>query len=237
VPGRRLSARERLIVALDVPDAGAAAALASLLAGEVGCFKVGLELFVKEGPDVVEAVSRFGKVFLDLKLHDIPATVEGAAAALPRGAVGLLTVHAGAGEEALRRAVRAAAPVEVVAVTLLTSLGAEDLAREGIALAPERLVEARALLARRAGCAGVVCSAREARIVRSACGDDFLIVTPGIRPAWEGVGADDQKRTAAPREALAEGADMIVVGRAIRRARDPVLAARRVVAEMEAADD
>jgi orotidine-5'-phosphate decarboxylase len=234
---RNQRARERLIVALDLPDLAAALPLAERLAPEVGYFKVGLELFGAAGPRAVEELrARGARVFLDLKLHDIPVTVARAVAAVARLGVDLLTVHAAGGPEMLRQAVAAARdaahPPAVVAVTALTSLDASDLLAVGIALSPRDLVLRRAALAAECGVAGVVCSPEEAAAVRALAPPPFRIVTPGIRPAGAAVG--DQKRVGTPAAALRDGATHLVVGRPIKDAPDPVAAARALVAEIEA---
>jgi len=231
-------ARERLIVALDVPEATAALSLAEALAPTVGYFKVGLELFGAAGPGFVrELVARQARVFLDLKLHDIPATVGRSVAVLGRLGVSLVTVHAAGGAEMMRQAALAAAaadsPPGVLAVTALTSLDAADLRAVGISLSPAALVLQRARLAADCGVAGVVSSVREAGAVRAAVAEGFHIVTPGIRPA--GAAACDQKRVGTPAGAIAAGASHLVVGRPIRDAPDPVRAARDLVAEMATA--
>ena len=229
------AARERLIIALDVPDSPTALALAERLAPEVGYFKVGLELFGAMGPQVVrDLIQRGARVFLDLKLHDIPATVGRSVSVLAQLGVSLLTVHAAGGPEMLRQAVAAARaadqPPEILAVTALTSLDASDLEAVGIALSPAELVLRRARLAGDCGVAGVVSSVQEAGAVRGILGPGFKIVTPGIRPA--GVAAGDQKRVGTPAGAIGSGATHLVVGRPVRDAPDPVAAARGLVAEM-----
>jgi orotidine-5'-phosphate decarboxylase len=233
-------ARERLIVALDVPEPEVALALAEALAPVVGYFKVGLELFGAAGPDLVRRlVARRARVFLDLKLHDIPATVGRSVSVLGRLGVSLLTVHAAGGPEMLRQAVAAAAaadsPPAVLAVTALTSLDAADLRAVGIALSPAELVVRRARLAADCGVAGVVSSVQEAAAVRAVVAPGFFVVTPGIRPAGAAVG--DQKRVGTPAGAIAAGASHLVVGRPIRDAPDPVAAARALVDEVAAALD
>ncbi len=209
------SPQQRIIYALDVPDLAAARAQVALLAGQVGVFKVGLELFVKEGPDVVRMVhDAGGQVFLDLKLHDIPATM--AAAIRSAAALGtrFLTVHA-EGLVGIAPKVNEIAPeLRVLGVTALTSLDRAALASMGYReplTDPSRLVLKRARMAFDGGCSGVVCSAREARRVRAEYGPGFAIVTPGIRPA--GVEADDQARVATPASAILDGADYLVIGR------------------------
>jgi orotidine-5'-phosphate decarboxylase len=233
------AARDRLIVALDPPDLGAAEALVERLAGVVLHFKVGSVLFTAAGPAAVEMVQRRGgRVFLDLKYHDIPATVAGAVHAAARLGVGLLTVHASGGVAMLRaaaeaaRAARGARP-QIVAVTVLTSVDRAALHRElGVPVAVEGHAVHLAALAREAGCDGVVASPREAARLRAILGPAALIVTPGIRPT--GSGADDQARTAAPAMAVRAGADYLVVGRPITGASDPAAAATAILAELPA---
>lgn len=227
-----MNARDRLIFALDVNSTDEALDLVRLLAAEVGVFKVGLELFVAEGPAVLEQIKRAGAraVFLDLKLHDIPATMRAAAKAAAALGVDYLTCHC---EQAGIFAGLDLGRTRLLAVTVLTSLGPEDLKAAGYPPAlqdPRALVLHRARLALAAGAAGVVCSGQEAAGVRQALGGDALVVCPGIRPAAKpGASADDQKRIVTPQQALAAGASHIVVGRPIRQAGDPVQAARQVV--------
>ncbi|MDY0000676.1 MAG: orotidine-5'-phosphate decarboxylase [Polyangia bacterium] len=228
-------ARERLIFALDVPDATKAAWFASLLANEVGYFKVGLELFAAAGPSIVrEMVERGARVFLDLKLHDIPETVGRTVAVLGSLGVSLLTVHTAGGPAMLREAQRAAqaapTPIRLLGVTALTSLDGADLRAVGVDLTVRDLVMKRAALARDQGLGGVVTSVSEAEAVRLMAPEPFFVVTPGIRPA--GAEAGDQKRTGTPAAALGAGASHLVVGRPIRDAADPAEAARAIVAEM-----
>lgn len=231
-------------MALDVLSAERALELAERLACGCGGFKVGLELFTASGPEVVRRLAEGGhRVFLDLKFHDIPNTVAGAA----RAAVGLgafmFNVHAAGGSEMMRRAAEAAGEEAarlgrrrplVVAVTVLTSLDAAVLAGElGWPSSPEDLVVRLALLAREAGLDGVVCSPREVAAIKAACGRDFLAVTPGIRPA--GVAAADQRRPATPAAAFRAGADYLVLGRAVTGVPDPAAALAVVTAELAAA--
>ncbi len=229
-----LPPKKRLIFALDVPKRAEAERYIGLLKEEVGLFKVGLELFVAEGPAFLEFLAENYGVdyFLDLKFHDIPATVNRALARLKQGAR-LATVHVDSAREPLK-----AGPggVKLLGVTVLTHLGPDDLKAMGLqteyAQNPAELVLLRAGLAKAAGCHGVVCAGPEARAVREAFGPDFLIICPGIRPAWSMVPGDDQRRITTPYEAIRAGADYIVVGRPIRAAADPAAAARRVVAEI-----
>jgi orotidine-5'-phosphate decarboxylase len=233
-----LAPRDRLIVALDGSGLPEALALVDRLAGAVSTFKVGATLFTAAGPAAVEAVQkRGGRVFLDLKYHDIPAQVAGAVREAGRLGVALLTVHASGGSAMLRAAAEAAAgPGErprVLAVTVLTSLDRATLGRElGVPMAVEGQVVHLAALARAAGCDGIVASPQEARAVRRVLGPGALIVTPGVRPA--GADAGDQARIATPAAARRAGADMVVVGRPITAAPDPAAAAAAILAELGA---
>jgi len=228
-------AGKRLILALDVPELAAGEALLDRIEGRVGLVKVGLELYTACGPAAVEAVKRRGfGVFLDLKLHDIPATVAGAVRAARGLGVEMLTVHTGGGAEMLRRAVEEAGnEIRILGVTLLTSLGQEDLPAVSITGTPGDVVARRAALAASAGCGGVVCSPKEVRLVRAVVGPKVAIVTPGIRPS--GADAGDQKRAATPGSAIADGADYLVVGRPIHGAVDPSSAADAIVEEIRRA--
>jgi orotidine-5'-phosphate decarboxylase len=231
-----MPSRERLIVALDVPDAAAARALLERLAGHVGLFKVGSQLFTAAGPDLVrEIVARGERVFLDLKYHDIPNTVAGAVAAASRLGVTLADVH-GLGGPAMMEAAAGARADDgtlLLAITVLTSHDEGTLAQIGLAGPIAEAVPRLARLAAASGMDGVVASPHEVALIREACGRDFLIVTPGIRPA--GAAKGDQARLATPAAALAAGADYIVVGRPITAAADPAAAADAIVAEMETA--
>jgi len=214
-----------LIVALDVSDAARAARLSGTLAPHVGMLKIGLELFTAAGPDVVRSIREQGPVFLDLKLHDIPNTVERASANVARLGVRMFNVHALGGEGMMRAAVEgahrgadavgAAMPL-VLGVTVLSSLA------EGLTSPATLAFEAKA-----AGLDGVVVSGTDVRDVRDACGDDFVLVVPGIRP--EGSNGDDQVRVLTPGEAIERGADFLVVGRPVTDAPDPVGVARGIV--------
>jgi orotidine-5'-phosphate decarboxylase len=223
----------RLIAALDVPTAREATELARALRGAAGWVKVGLELYTSAGPDVVRALVDGGaRVMLDLKLHDIPATVGRATAQVASLGAELLTVHTGGGAAMLRAAAEATGPsMRILGVTVLTSMDAADLDAVGAVGPVEALVEKRARLAVTAGCGGVVASPREAARLRAIVPGEFLIVTPGVRPA--GADAGDQKRIMTPAEARAAGADLIVVGRPIRDAGDPAAAARAIAAELD----
>ena len=228
---------DRLVVALDVPSAPEALALAGRLQGRVGMFKVGLELFCAEGPGLVRELQRLGPVFLDLKLHDIPTTVERALRRLLELDPRLINVHAQGGPAMLEAAARAVGDhrrgggrTELLAVTVLTSLDREALARAGQSAEPADLALHLARLARECGCDGVVCSAREAAAVRDVCGDGFYRLTPGIRP--KGQDAQDQARVMDPASALAAGATWLVVGRPITHAPDPAAAAEALLLAM-----
>jgi orotidine-5'-phosphate decarboxylase len=231
-----MNARERLIVALDVPGEADATALVDSLAGRVGMFKVGSQLFTATGPAFVrELAARGEKVFLDLKYHDIPNTVAAAVSAASRLGVSLLTVHALGGQAMMEAAVGAlpALGERLLAVTILTSHDAAGLGTVGLEPEVAPNVQRLARLARAARVDGVVASPHEVALIRQVCGRDFLVVTPGIRPA--GARAGDQARAATPAAALASGADYLVVGRPITEAVDPAAAADAVVREMEAA--
>jgi orotidine-5'-phosphate decarboxylase len=228
-----MTPRDRLIVALDVADAAAARAMVDRLAGHVGMFKVGSQIFTAAGPDFVrEVIARGEKVFLDLKFHDIPNTVAGAVSAAGQLGVSLVDVHALGGKDMLEAAVGAlpAMGIRLIAITILTSHKEETLASIGVTGSVADSVRRLAVLAREAGADGVVASPHEVAPVREACGRDFLIVTPGIRPAGSARG--DQARTATPAAAVASGADYIVVGRPILEAPDPAAAADAIVREL-----
>jgi orotidine-5'-phosphate decarboxylase len=225
-------ARERVIVALDVPDLRGLETFLDRLEGQPAFYKVGLELFVAEGPRAVELVrARGGRVFLDLKLHDISETVARAVSTAAKLGVELLTVHAAGGSEMLRRAEDAAAGrIKLLAVTVLTSLTADDLAADGIAGSVGEVVLRRARVAAASGIAGLVCSPHEVADARAA-GKDLLLVVPGVRPAGAALG--DQKRVATPAATVRAGADFLVVGRPIRDAAAPAEAFNAIVREIE----
>ena len=249
------SAEDRLIVALDVSSAGAAQKIVSALGDSVRIYKVGMQVYTAEGPQIVrELVSSGRQVFLDLKYHDIPNTVAAAVREAAQLGVSMLTVHASGGAKMLRAAVEAAASgnaragadalarrtnapgsLQVLAVTVLTSMDESDLNSTGVAGAVVDQVIRLASIALDAGCAGVVSSAREVKALREKLGEDFLIVNPGVRPA----GADhgDQARVVTPADAIRAGATHIVVGRPITGAKDPAAAARAINQEIRAAAD
>jgi orotidine-5'-phosphate decarboxylase len=228
-------ARNRLIVALDVPGADAARALIDKLGASVGVYKIGLELLFAGGLSLAaELVARGARVFIDAKLLDIEATVERATAAVARTGAEFLTVHA-MDRKTLDAAMRGRGDsgLKLLGVTVLTNLNPADLVQQGIDMPPAELVLHRAKLAREAGFNGVVASGQEAAAIREAAGPDFLIVTPGIRPA--GGASHDQARIVTPAMAIASGADYLVVGRPITAAPDPCAAAQAIVAEIAAA--
>ena len=235
------TAGERILVALDTPDLERARALARTLAGRVGGFKVGIELFTSHGPSLVRELHDLGHlVFLDLKFHDIPSSVAGAAAAAGRAGVSMFTLHALGGPEMIRRAVGASAEAAhaagrpapcVLAVTVLTSHDDATLERLGLAGPCAGAVQRLVALAREAGAGGIVCSPLEVAAVRTAFPQGLLVV-PGIRPAGAGAGNDDQSRVATPAEAVRLGADRLVIGRPITQAADPAAAASAIAEEM-----
>jgi orotidine-5'-phosphate decarboxylase len=234
----RERARQRLIVALDVPDAAAASVLLDRLDDTCAWFKVGLELFVAAGPAVLEPLLRRGhKVFLDLKLHDIPNTVAGAVRSAASLGVSMLTVHAAGGPVMLAAAREALAgavnPPELLAVTVLTSMDAAQLNATGVPRSPAAQVEWLARMGLDAGIRGFVCSPQEAATLRTLSGPEGVVVIPGIRPAGGAVG--DQKRVATPADALRAGASYLVVGRPITQAPHPAEAAEAILAEMAGA--
>ena len=228
-------ARERLIVALDVPDAAAAAALVQRLEGTCRWFKVGLELFVAEGPRVLKPLLDQGySVFLDLKLYDIPNTVAGAVRSAAKLGARMLTLHAGGGA-AMLAAARAALdgitdPPQLLAVTVLTSMDQAQAAAVGWGRSPAEQVDLLARMGLNAGLDGFVCSPEEVARLRSITGPAGVLVTPGIRPA--GTAAGDQKRIATPADALRQGASYLVVGRPIAQAPQPAHAAEAILQEM-----
>ncbi|QKQ76816.1 orotidine-5'-phosphate decarboxylase [Nostoc sp. TCL240-02] len=238
--GNGEQAQKRVIVPLDVPDEESAIALIDRLP-QVGFWKVGLELFTSTGPKILEVLkSKEKRIFLDLKFHDIPNTVAGACRSAARYGVDLLTIHSTSGKEALKAATEAAQegaaqagvkPPKLIAISLLTSISARQLAFDlKIPLElPEYALEM-ALLAQDAGLDGAVCSPQEAAQLRETCGDDFLLVCPGVRPSWAEKG--DQKRSLTPAQAMIAGADYLVIGRPITAATEPELAWKRIAEEL-----
>ena len=222
-------------VALDAPDLDTAARWAALVTPHVSTVKIGLELYLRYGPDVVATVRGASgvEVFLDLKLHDIPATVAGAARAVSRLRPEYLTVHAAGGANVVRAAVESAPATCVAAVTVLTSLGDDDLSLLGLPGPVSDVVRRMSVLAVSAGARGLVCSPREVAAVRAEVGADVTLITPGVRPA--GTDLHDQARVATPEEAIRSGADLLVIGRPITRAPDPGAAAAAVAASIRRA--
>ena len=234
-----LDPQDRIFVALDTQDLGRAAALARELAGLVGGVKIGKEFFTAHGPDGVRAVAGGVPLFLDLKFHDIPNTVAGALRSAIHLRPAFVNVHAAGGRAMLEAAVQAVAEgaedaevprPRLLGVTVLTSLGEDDLGEVGQAgpLADQVLRLAR--LAQSCGLDGVVCSPREIAALKAACGPDFVLMVPGIRPNWAASG--DQKRVMTPAEALAAGADYLVIGRPVTGAQDAAAAAKRIAEEI-----
>jgi orotidine-5'-phosphate decarboxylase len=226
--------RERLIVALDVSSAAEARQVVAAVSDSASIYKVGMQLFTAEGPQVVLDLVQAGRrVFLDLKYHDIPNTVASAVKDAAALGVSMLTVHACGGSKMLRAAAEAAAAkadLIVLAVTVLTSMDGEDLAETGVTRGVEEQVSALAGMAIEAGCGGIVSSAKEVKMLRRQLGNDVALVTPGVRPA--GASHGDQARVVTPAQAIAEGASHIVVGRPITGAPDPAAAARAIVDEL-----
>jgi orotidine-5'-phosphate decarboxylase len=238
-----VQAKEKIILALDVDHQEKALDLVSELKDHVGMFKVGMELYYSTGPEIVNRINELGgKVFVDLKLHDIPNTTGGAGRSLTRLNCAMFNVHAAGGFEMMQRTKadsvdeavkRGFAPPILLAVTVLTSIAQQQLHEEMMVkdLAVADLVVKWALLAQKAGLDGVVSSPQEIELIRAACGPDFIIVTPGIRPAWSEAG--DQKRITTPRQALDKGTDYMVIGRPITKADDRKAAALKIIEELE----
>ncbi len=228
-----------IIFALDVPSFDKAARFVDRLAGQVGMFKIGLELFIETGPEMVRYVMNHGRagVFLDLKLHDIPATVSKAMRRIADLGVTFTTVHCGENRAMLEAATAAAGDVGVLGVTVLTSVSGSDLAgagyRQSYADDVNRLVQKRAEAAQNAGCAGVVCSGKEVKTIKKQSNPGFLAVTPGIRPAEHTVGSDDQERVTTAGQAIGDGADYLVIGRPIQQAPNPIDVIQQIRKEVE----
>lgn len=239
---RNIPPEKRLILALDTPDRESAIDLVRRTRSAISCYKIGLELFTAQGPSFLQWLRREGvDVFLDLKLHDIPNTVKGAVAQATRLGVSFLTVHALGGAEMLRAAQLARAEqtmlpgveaARLLAVTVLTHHTPQGLAELGLSPNPEQVAERLVTLARASGIDGCVCSPQEIATIRAAMGDDFLIVTPGVRP--QGAALGDQTRIATPFEAIRDGADYLVVGRPIRTAAEPEKMAHAILDEVRA---
>ncbi|MFF0305949.1 orotidine-5'-phosphate decarboxylase [Streptosporangium sp. NPDC004379] len=221
-----------IAVALDAPDLETAARWAALVTPHVSTIKVGLELYLRYGPEVIASVRGASgiDIFLDLKLHDIPNTVAGAARAVGRLRPAILTVHAGGGPAMISEAVQALPDTKVAAVTVLTSLSEADLERIGLAGPSGDAVRRLAAMAVGAGAQALVCSPQEVAAVRGEVGPDITLITPGVRPA--GSGSQDQARVATPERALADGADLLVIGRPITGSADPGAAAAGIAAAL-----
>ena len=235
-------ARDYLIFPLDVSTYEEAIRYVELLNEHVGIFKVGLELFVSVGPKILSAIKERSDagIFLDLKFHDIPATVKGAFLAAGAHGVTFTTVHCDEGKDLLRSVVENnPSGVKILAVTVLTSLDSNNLKELGYnnrySENLTELVMLKAKMATEAGCSGIVCSGLEVKKVKAELGKDFIAVTPGIRPQWSVIGGEDQKRIITPDQAIKRGADYIVVGRPIRNAKRPADAAKRVLNDIEIA--
>lgn len=227
-----MSRANQFAVALDTADLGRLRTLAESLGPRVGFLKIGLEAYVAHGPKAVEAVAAHAPVFLDLKLHDIPNTVARAVRPLREQGVALLTVHCSGGREMLEAAREAAGEaLGLLGVTVLTSLDRAMLRELGVARAPLGQAARLATIAKAAGLRGIVCSPQEVAQLRRRLPQPLLLVTPGIRP--EGAARDDQRRTATPNAALAAGADLLVIGRPVTAAPDPVGALERILATLE----
>ncbi|MFI9836831.1 orotidine-5'-phosphate decarboxylase [Nonomuraea sp. NPDC051941] len=225
-----------IAVALDAPDLETAAQWAALVTPHVSTVKVGLELYLRYGPDVIASVRGASgvQVFLDLKLHDIPNTVAGASRAVSRLRPAILTVHAAGGPAMIRAAVEAADPqTQIAAVTILTSLSEADLARIGLVGPADDAVRRLAALSVESGAKGLVCSPNEVSAVRAEVGEGITLITPGVRPA--GADTQDQARVATPEQALADGADLLVIGRPITASPDPGAAAAAIASSLRRA--
>jgi len=234
--------RDYIVFPLDFSSVKDAKEYVKLLDGKVGMFKIGLELFIDQGPSVVQMVKKESraKIFLDLKLHDISATVQRAMERVATLGVDLVTVHCSSSRAMLEKAVKGGkGRTDVLGVTLLTDNDANAVKAAGFkdkfVKDPRLLVMHRAEMAHEAGCKGVVCSGQEVFQIKQRFGNFFLAVTPGIRPLWALLEKDDQKRVTTPAQAIASGSDLIVIGRPIRDASDPVAAAQNVIQEIDAA--
>lgn len=237
-----MQGKDRITVALDVDSRERALNLARQLKDEVGVFKIGMQLFNSEGPALVQEIAALGRpVFVDLKFHDIPNTVAAAGRVMTRLGVSIFNVHAAGGREMMSQ-VRKAVDVEasrlgqqrplILAVTVLTSIDQQAVNNDlQVDLPVADLVVKWAIMAKEAGMDGVVASPQEITAIRSACGPEFIILTPGVRPVWSET--NDQKRVMTPREAYQAGADYLVIGRPITSAADPAAAARRIAEELE----
>ena len=234
--------KDYIIFPLDVPSVKTAKQYVEMLSESVGMFKVGLELYIRSGPEIIDFIKASGSagLFLDLKLHDIPATVERAMESIADLGVAFATVHCGETKRMLEAAVKGSrGRVGVLGVTVLTSVMKEDIHAAGFqkefSSDMSRLVAKRAAMAKEAGCTGIVCSGLEVKMIKESFGQDFIAVTPGIRPDWDYVGKDDQRRVTIPALAIENGSDYLVIGRPIRDAKDPKAAAVLIADEIAAA--
>ncbi len=236
------AAKDYIVFPLDVPSLKEAEQYVALLSEYVGMFKVGLELFIRSGSEIIKIIKKLGtaKIFLDLKLHDIPATVLRAMASIADLGVDFATVHCGENKEMLEAAVAGSrGKVSVVGVTVLTSVSGEDIDAAGFC--PEfssdisLLVMKRAQMAMEAGCIGVVCSGLEVKMIKENFGEGFVALTPGIRPFCEGMNKDDQQRITTPAQAIENGSDYLIIGRPIRDAKNPKEAAIHIAEDIEEA--
>lgn len=239
-----MQAKDRIVLALDVDTQEEALKLVKNLAQDVGVFKVGMQLFNSTGPDIVHRINDLGgRVFVDLKFHDIPNTVGAAGRVMTRLNAFMFNVHAAGGKEMMARVVSdvqdeaarlGTVPPLILAVTVLTSISQQQLQEELLITGRkvQDVVVEWAQMAQAAGISGVVCSPQEITAIRDACGPDFIIVTPGIRPSWSE--KNDQKRITTPRQALDMGTDYMVIGRPIVKAENPQLAAQKIIEELEA---
>jgi orotidine-5'-phosphate decarboxylase len=233
-------AKDYIIFPLDVPSIEEAKHFVELLSENVGMFKVGLELFISSGPEIIQYINKCGsaKIFLDLKLHDIPETVFRAMERIADLGVSLASVHCVESKEMLKAAVAGSkGKVDVLGVTVLTSVSEKDILDAG--LRPEfasdisALVMKRAAAARDSGCSGIVCSGLEVKNIKEKFGADFIVVTPGIRPSGKNIKKDDQQRTTTPAGAIRNGSDYLVIGRPIRNSKNPKKAAVNIAGEIE----
>ncbi len=229
---------ERIIFPLDVSSIDEAKKYIQLLKNNIGVFKVGLELFVREGPKVLKMISdeTHAKIFLDLKFHDIPETVRRSQRAAYAHGVDFITVHCDEEKKLLKAVANSTKKnTMVLGITVLTSLSKEDIIHSGIKKElqnPLKLALHRAETAKKSGCDGVVCSGKEVKAIKEKFGNDFIVVVPGVRPSWSKISNDDQSRITTPHEAINDGADYLVIGRPIRDAGDPADAAKKIADEI-----
>lgn len=234
--------KDYIIFPLDVPSVKEAKKYVEMLSESVGMFKVGLELFVRSGPEIIDFIKEKGaaSIFLDLKLHDIPETVSRAMMCIADLGVAFATIHCGETKRMIEAAVKGSnSKVGVLGVTVLTSVSGEDIRIAGFSkefsFDLAKLILKRAVMAKSAGCKGVVCSGLEVKMIKDNLGTDFIAVTPGIRPLWDDIGQDDQRRIVTPAQAVKNGADYLVIGRPIRDAKEPKAAAIRIAEEIATA--